>query len=108
MQVSPLNEALAANLKELMEKRGLTQMALAKLCGIGQTTISLYLNPERRRTGADGKPGSAKLTEVEMLAAALDVQPWELIRPMNEVEREVYKKIEDAYKALQRPPSAIR
>jgi hypothetical protein len=47
----------------------------------GQTTISLYLSPDRRKPGKDGKAGSAKLTEVEMLARALEVEPWELLRP---------------------------
>lgn len=101
MYMSPLNQALADNLAHLMEKKGLKQMALAKKCGVGQTTISLYLNPERRKPGKDGKAGSAKLTEVEMLATALDVEPWELLRPMSGIQRDVYEHIEAAYKALQ-------
>lgn len=105
MNVSPLNQALAENLAYHMEKLGLKQMALAKKCGVAQTTISLYLNPERRKEGKDAKPGSAKLTEVEMLAAALDVEPWELVRPLNGVQREVYGKIEAAYKLLKQPPA---
>ncbi|MBB6578452.1 transcriptional regulator with XRE-family HTH domain [Comamonas odontotermitis] len=104
MKTSPLNQALADNLAYHMEKRGLTQMALAKKCGIGQTTISLYLNPERRKQGKDAKPGSAKLTEVEMLANALDVEPWELVRPLDGIQRLVYERIEEAYKALSKQP----
>ena len=107
MQVSPLNQALADNLAYHMDKRGLTQMALANKCGIGQTTISLYLKPERRKPGKDAKPGSAKLTEVEMLAGALEVEPWELVRPMDGVQREVYEKIEEAYKALHKSSPAV-
>lgn len=101
MYTSPLNQALADNLAHLMEKKGLKQMALAKKCGVGQTTISLYLNPDRRKPGKDGKAGSAKLTEVEMLANALEVEPWELLRPMSGTQRDVYERIEAAYKALQ-------
>lgn len=81
MYTSPLNQALAENLAYYMEQKGLKQMALAKKCGIGQTTISLYLTPERRKMGKDGKPGSAKLTEVEMLAAALELDPIDLLTP---------------------------
>ena len=55
---------------------------LAKLCGVGQTTISLYLNPERRNLGCEGKAGSAKLTEVERLATALGLEPWVLLCPV--------------------------
>ena len=107
MSTSPLNQALADNLAYLMERKGLKQMALAKKCGVAQTTISNYLNPERRKPGKDGKPGSAKLTEVEMLATALNVEPWDLVRPMSGQQREVYEKIEAAYRALNAPlPSA--
>lgn len=105
MNVSPLNKALAENLAHHMEKQGLTQMGLAKKCGVGQTTISLYLSPERRKEGKDAKPGSAKLTEVEMLATALGVEPWELLRPLDGVQREVYGRIEAAYKLLKQPPA---
>lgn len=87
MYTSPLNQALAENLAYYMEQKGLKQMALAKKCGIGQTTISLYLTPERRKMGKDGKPGSAKLTEVEMLAAALELDPVDLLRPAVSMER---------------------
>jgi len=100
MQPSPLNQALAVNLAHYMHAKKLTQTALAKRCGVAQTTISLYLSPERRNPGKDGRPGSAKLTEVEMLAGALGVAPWELIRPFETGEREAYTRIEAAYKAL--------
>ena len=105
MSASPLNQALAVNLAYHMERKGLKQMALAKKCGVAQTTISNYLNPERRKPGKDGKAGSAKLTEVEMLATALDVEPWELLRPMDGRQHEVYEKIEAAYKALSSAPA---
>jgi phage repressor protein C with HTH and peptisase S24 domain/transcriptional regulator with XRE-family HTH domain len=77
-----LNETLAANLARLMDKRGWTQAALAKQSGVGQTTISLYLNPERRQPSKSGKIPSAKLSEVESLAAAVGVEPWELLKPV--------------------------
>lgn len=105
MNVSPLNQALAENLAYHMGEQGLTQMALAKKCGVGQTTISLYLAPARRKPGKDAKAGSAKLTEVEMLAEALEVEPWELVMPLSGVQREMYKKIKEAYKVLQHPPA---
>lgn len=76
-----LNETLAANLARLMERKGWTQAALAKQSGVGQTTISLYLNPERRQPSKSGKIPSAKLSEVESLAIAVGVEPWELLRP---------------------------
>jgi predicted XRE-type DNA-binding protein len=41
MPESSLNQILADNLALHLEKKGLKQMALAKQCGVGQTTISL-------------------------------------------------------------------
>jgi transcriptional regulator with XRE-family HTH domain len=54
MPESSLNQILADNLALHMEKKGLKQMALAKKCGVGQTTISLFLRPDRRMPGKDG------------------------------------------------------
>ncbi|WP_235202720.1 XRE family transcriptional regulator [Bordetella bronchiseptica] len=76
-----LNDVLAANLARLMEKTGHKQASLAKLSGVGQTTISLYLNPARRQPSKSGKVPSAKFGEVEALAGALGVAPWDLLHP---------------------------
>ncbi len=100
MPEMPINLALASNLAYYMKRRGFTQKRLAEKCGVAQTTISLYLHPERRKEGKDGKQGSAKLTEVQMLADALGVQPWQMLRPMTETEREAYERIEQAFRAL--------
>ena len=36
-----------AKLKEIMAERGLTQTAIAKMSGVSQSSISLYLSGER-------------------------------------------------------------
>jgi len=100
MQEKPINDVLAANLQHFMEHRGLNQPALAKLSGVKQTTISLYLAPARRLEGKSGKPSSAKLTEVAMLAEALRIEPWELVRNLTAEERDAYSKIEEAFRML--------
>jgi hypothetical protein len=56
-----INQVLAANLRHFMDLRGLKQPALARLSGVKQTTISLYLDPDRRMMSASGKEPSAKL-----------------------------------------------
>ncbi|MGE8567519.1 MAG: S24 family peptidase [Achromobacter sp.] len=84
MSKPTLNDILATNLASLMEKAGHTQASLAKLSGIGQTTISLYLNPSRRQPSKSGKVPSAKFGEVEALAAVYGVDPWDLLRPAGE------------------------
>ena len=81
MSQPSLNDILATNLARLMEKAGHKQASLAKLSGIGQTTISLYLNPGRRQPSKSGKVPSAKFGEVETLAEVLGVDPWDLLRP---------------------------
>lgn len=100
MAAEPINDVLATNLAHFMAKRGLTQAALASKCGVGQTTVSLYLDPSRRKIGARGKPPSAKLSEVEMLAKALSVEVWELLRHLTPAEREAYEQIEKVYNLM--------
>ena len=107
MAANPINEVLAANLAYFMAQRGLTQKALAEKCGVGQTTISLYLNPSRRKSGIGGKPASAKLSEVEMLAKSLDVEIWEMLRQLSDEERQAHAQIEQAFRALQPPETLI-
>lgn len=81
MGKKPINDVLAENLAYYMHEKKLTQSSLAKLSGVGQTTISLYLRPDARQPSASGKLPSAKLSEVESLAEALGVNVWELVRP---------------------------
>ncbi len=102
MEKKPINDVLAANLAHFMQARGLTQKALEGLSGVGQTTISLYLHPDRRAPGKSGKVPSAKLSEVESLANALDIEVWQLLRSLTPSEREAYEQIENAYLSLKR------
>ena len=103
-----IREVLASNLKHYMKKRGLTQSVLGKNAGLGQTTISLYLSPERRKLGKSGKVAAPNLGHIESLAEALKVEIWELLRPMEAEDREAYEKIEAEFAALQekKPPPA--
>jgi transcriptional regulator with XRE-family HTH domain len=100
MSKKPINEVLASNLLHFMQSRGFTQSALGEKSGIGQTTVGLYLNPDRRKLGASGKPPSAKLSEVEMLADGLGVEVWELLRNLSSSERAAYEQIEKAFNAI--------
>lgn len=106
MNVSPANQTLADNLRRLMEEADLKQKALEARSGVKQTTISLYLRPEDRIPGKDGKAGSAKLTEVEQLAQAFGIQAWELLQPQEAKETRVGNELERQLLALFRdlPP----
>lgn len=78
---SKINDILAKNLAYEMERRMLTQAGLAKLSGVSQTTISLYLNPRRRERSKTGKAVSANLADVQAVASALGMDVWELLLP---------------------------
>ncbi len=108
---TPINEVLARNIAGAMKRRNIaTQKDLAKLCGLSQRSISNYLHPENHSRGASGKAPSAKLSEVEKIAHALDVDPCDLLRDMTPSERETYQRIEAAFRALRGtdgdPPSS--
>lgn len=92
MEQKSINEVLAANLREAMEARGWSQVRLAKESRVAQTTISLYLTPDRRKPGASGKVPSGKLSEVEAMAQALGLAYWELLMPMNEDQRQLLRQ----------------
>jgi len=100
MDAQTINQVIAVNLDELMKAKGITQSALAEKSKVAQTTISLYLRPEARLRGASGKEPSAKLTELDKLASALEVGVRELLLPTDPRERAFYKRIESAYRDL--------
>lgn len=90
----PITETLAENLEHFMTAKGVVQKELAKRSGIGQTTISLYLNPGSRNDTASGKPGSPALVKVEALADALEVELWELLRPLTPAQRDLIRSVD--------------
>lgn len=64
------------------------------------STISNYLRPGSRADSKSGKAPSAKLSEVELVAKALDMEAWELLRFINPSERAFYKQVEESYRNL--------
>lgn len=92
-------EVFADNLKTLMGLRGFVQKTLAAESGVAQTTISNYLDPERRTTTKNGKPGSPNLANVDLLAAALKVEAWVLLHPSTGAERDVIHAVAAALAA---------
>lgn len=83
-----INDLLAENVRHFMKLRNIpTQEALAAKVGVVQRTIGYYLDPTKRAASKSGKEPSAKLTEVASLAAALDVEVWQLLMPKDERDR---------------------
>ena len=67
----------ADNLRLLMAKRALTQLELAELAGVGQSTLSSYLDHSKSPT----------IKSIALLAEALRVQPWQLLCPVKPVRQ---------------------
>lgn len=108
MTKSTINEVLARNLKIRMEAKGMKQERLAARSKVGQTTISLYLSPDRRKPGATGKVPSAKVGEIEALASALGCRFNDLVAdgagsdqggwPFGDVDRERFDRLSEKHK----------
>jgi transcriptional regulator with XRE-family HTH domain len=98
--VKSISQVIAGNLAYYMKERGMNQPALAAASGVAQTTISLYLDPDRRLPSKSGKAPSPKVTELAQLAIALGIEAWQLMRDQTPEEREFYGRIEEAYIGL--------
>lgn len=94
MSKPSITVTLATNLQYFMAKAQLVQTELAAKSGIGQTTISLYLNPNNRQESASGKVSSPTLARVQALADALSIELWELLRPLTPTQRDLIRSIE--------------
>ncbi len=76
-----ITAVLAKNLAALMSAAKLSQSDLARVSGIKQRTISLYLRPGDRIRNVTKVPPSPTLKRVAQLAHALNVEPWVLLHP---------------------------
>lgn len=94
MTNNSITHILAANLAYFMQVKGKTQKELGKTSRVGQTTISLYLNPDSRNPTSNGKLPSPVLAKVNALADALGIELWELLRPLTPAERELIKSVD--------------
>jgi transcriptional regulator with XRE-family HTH domain len=90
MQKKTLNQQLAENLAALMSERKLSANQLGKKAGLSPRTLANYLKTDHNPTDK-GKERSAKLTEVEKLAEALNV-PSVLL--LTEFQKEVLSDLQ--------------
>jgi transcriptional regulator with XRE-family HTH domain len=99
-----LNQILAANLRAQMEKKGLSANALGKLAGLSPRTIANYLRGDDPEAPASksGKKRSAKLEEVEMLAAGLEVPAQALLVDADTVQQVVQRAAADLMTEINR------
>lgn len=97
------SQVLAANLAEAMRRKKLSQVALAAASGVPQTTISLYLRPAARQATHGKAMPSPTVERLAMLAAALGVEPWQLLHPDPEKaqrEADFYAKLRQDFDRL--------
>ena len=100
---SSITFVVAGNIRHYMEvvvvKFDSTD-ALAKSAGVSQKTVWNFLNPGKRNQGARGEIASGTLANLEKIAGALKVEPWQLTQSRSAAERQAYEKIEQAYRIL--------
>ena len=94
MSTQTITETLAANLAYFMKQKGMVQAKLAAASGLGQTTISLYLNPDKRKDTSKGAAPSPTLAKVDALAQALGIELWELLRPLTPAQRDLIRSVD--------------
>lgn len=74
MELSPgqvaLRKTVAVNVRSLRKSRGLSQEAFADLCGLHRTYVGAIERAER----------NVSLDNLFRLAAALGIEPWQLLR----------------------------
>ena len=66
-----LRKIVARNVRQLRKGKGLSQEAFADVCELHRTYVGAIERAER----------NVSLDNIAKLASALDVQPWELLRP---------------------------
>jgi transcriptional regulator with XRE-family HTH domain len=95
-------QVLASNLERRMHDRGMTEYALAKESGVSKRTVGNFLRPSNRkdkRGPGKGEPSSGTLTCLCKIAAALDVQAWEVMRITTTAQDQFHATIEAAIEA---------
>lgn len=86
MGTKPINTIVAEALAFYMAGR-FSNIELARRSRVAEGTIRNLLAPEKRQSGKSGKEPSGKLTELAMLADALNVPMAELVTDMSADER---------------------
>ena len=70
-------ETLAINVRVMRQLRNITQEQLAERAGMERTQVS----------GMERAKRSVQFATLDRLAQALDVEPWELLRPRDSIGR---------------------
>jgi transcriptional regulator with XRE-family HTH domain len=96
--VSQFLQSIASNLESQMHSRSMSESALARASGVSPRTVGNFLRPSNRVTpaGTSMSCPSGTLSNLYKLAAALEVEPWELLHDSS-ARMEFHRAIERAY-----------
>jgi transcriptional regulator with XRE-family HTH domain len=72
-------QAVATNVKRLMDAKGMTESALAVASGVSMRTIGNFLRPSNRKDRREHSTPSCRLDSLVKIAGALDTEAWVLL-----------------------------
>lgn len=93
MAKSDINAVVARALAYYMGKAGWSESELGRKAGVSARTVGNFLRPEKRLAGSKGKEPSGKLTELALIATALQIDMADLVTDLTEAERETRKRL---------------
>lgn len=93
MKSKSLNQVLAERLAQEMAARGLSAKRLGELAEVAPNTVSNYLKRADPTYSKSGKEQSAKLAEVERIAAALGLHALSLLTDPEEQQRRAQQAV---------------
>ena len=99
-----MNQRMAEALDALMRERGLSNNELGRRAGIAPNTVANYRESEPEFT-SKGKARSAKLSELELIAGALGIDPIALLGGEVRVAQSV--SLDNATIPSQEPPTLV-
>lgn len=93
MNEQELREVIAGNIQTAMERMGVkSQAELSRLANIPQTTLNIYMSPQRPK-------GLPNLKHLFTLSKIFGMETWELLCPASEAERRLMRSMEEWMKA---------
>lgn len=87
---------ISSNLDWHMQRHGMSEDRLATASGISPRTVGNFLRPSNRKANQRGNP-SGTLANLCKLAAALHVEPWELLAPPDSSRLRFLQAVEQAF-----------
>lgn len=87
----------ADNLKRLMKKNGMNQKDVAKIAGVSQQTVSIWLSGER----------IPRMGKIQILANYFGIYKSELIEERNEENEALERELKDAAEPQINPSNAV-